>query len=89
MQRGSVKSGPRVETSDAARRWYRQPIAWLGVLLAAVSLAGVTATIVIASRAADERLPIADDRILNVPVDRARDDDASDARRTSEPVTAE
>jgi len=83
-----VKLEPRIENSDAARRWYRQPIAWLGVLLAAASLAGITATIVIASRAADERLPIADDRVLNVPVDRAGDADASDARRTAEPVTA-
>ena len=89
MQRDSVKSGLRVERSDAARRWYRQPIAWLGVLLAAVSLAGITATIVIASRAADERLPIADDRILNVPVQRTGDDDTSGSRRTPEPVTAQ
>jgi len=89
MPRDSVKLEPRLEKSDAARRWYRQPIAWLGVLLAAASLAGITATIVIASRAADERLPIADDRILNVPVQRTGDDDTSGSRRTPEPVTAQ
>ena len=84
-----MKLEPRVEKSDAARRWCRQPIAWLGVLLAAASLAGIAATIVIASRAADERLPIADDHILNVPVQRAGDDDTSGSRRAPEPVTAQ
>ena len=71
-----MKSESLIERGDATRRWYRQPIAWLGVLLAAASLAGITATIVIASRSADERLPAADDRVLNVPVDRSGDGDA-------------
>jgi hypothetical protein len=46
------------------------------LLLAAASLAGITATIVIASRSADEYLRAADDRVLNVPVKRTGDDDA-------------
>ena len=66
-----MRSGSRIESGDAARRWYRQPIAWLALLVAAISLAGITATIVIASRARDEHLPVADERVLNVPVDRA------------------
>jgi hypothetical protein len=84
-----VKSGSHIERSDAARRWHRQPIAWLGVLLAAASLAGIAATIVIASRSADERLPVADDRVLNVPIDRADADDAAGARSADHPGTSQ
>ena len=84
-----MKSVPHIEASDAARRWYRQPIAWLGLLLAAASLAGIAATIMIASRTGDERLPIADDHVLNVPLQRADEDDASYSPRPAEPVTTE
>lgn len=55
-------------TSD--ERWYRLPIAWLGVGLFILSIAGCIGVIVLASRYSDEPLPVAGERLMKVPAER-------------------
>ena len=50
-----------------AERWYRLPIAWLGMAVFLASIAGCIGVIVLASRYADEPLPVAGERLLKVP----------------------
>jgi hypothetical protein len=57
------------------------------VLVAVATLAGVAATIVIASRVRDEPLPVADQRVLNVPVDGARNASADERDERNDPRT--
>ena len=56
-------------TSDEP--WYRLPIAWLGVAVFIVSIAGCIGVIAMASRYRDEPLPIGGERLLKVPEKRA------------------
>jgi hypothetical protein len=58
MRVGSVKSGSSAETSTEAGRWYRQPIVWLGGLVFAALLAGITLTVIVSTRFQDEPLPV-------------------------------
>jgi branched-subunit amino acid permease len=51
----------------SVERWYRLPIAWLGVAVFIASLAGCIGVIVLASRYADEPLPVEGERLLKVP----------------------
>jgi len=50
--------------------WYQQPVVWLGVVLFTAVIAGGIATIMVASRYADEPLPAAADAVFKVPVAR-------------------
>lgn len=61
------------EAAPAGARWYRQPVAWLAVLLMAGSLAVVGVTILVAERHPDEPLPVAGARVLKTPVARPAD----------------
>jgi hypothetical protein len=56
-------------TSD--ERWYRLPIAWLGVAMFILSIAGCIGVIVLASRYSDEPLPVGGERLLKVPAAQA------------------
>ena len=70
MRVGSVKSGSSAETSTEAGRWYRQPIVWLGGLVFPGLLAGITLTIIVATRFQDEPLPVDKVRVLATPINR-------------------
>ena len=48
--------------------WYRYPVAWLGMLILAASLAGIAALIVVAERYPDASLELRSERILRAPV---------------------
>jgi len=65
-----MKSGPIAETRADAGRWYRQPVVWLGGLVFAALVTAMALTVVVASRFADEPLPVASDRVLATPIDR-------------------
>jgi len=65
-----MKSEPIAETRAGQGRWYRQPLVWFGGLVFAALVTGIAATIVVASRFADEPLPVAADRVLATPVTR-------------------
>ena len=60
-------------------RWYRYPVAWLGVLVLAASLAGTVALIVIAERYPDASMPLRGDRILKAPIEQPRGDTEADS----------
>ena len=49
-------------------RWYRYPVAWLGMLILLASLAGVGAMIAIAARYPDDSGQAYGERILKTPV---------------------
>ena len=70
MRVGSVKSGSSAETSTEAGRWYRQPIVWLGGLVFAALLAGITLTVIVSTRFQDEPLPVGSVRVLATPINR-------------------
>jgi len=53
--------------ADTSERWYRLSIVWLGIAVFVASLGGCIAVIVLASRYADEPLPVAEERLLKVP----------------------
>lgn len=59
-------------TSD--EHWYRLPIAWLGVAIFILSIAGCIGVIVLASRYSDEPLPVVGERLMKVPAERAAHD---------------
>lgn len=59
----------RVPTADA---WYRQPVLWLGALVFGVFIAASIVTIELASRHADEPLPVVGERLLKMPSEAAR-----------------
>jgi len=51
-------------------RWYRLPIAWLGLAVFIASIAGCIGVIALASRHLDEPLPVGGERLLQVPATR-------------------
>lgn len=51
--------------------WYRVPVAWLGILLFAGSLAGCVWMIVLAAQHPDEALSVAPQSLMGVPAHRA------------------
>lgn len=54
-------------------RWYRMPIAWLGVAVFALSVAGCIGVIIMATRYSDEPLPVNAERVLKVPTSKPAD----------------
>lgn len=57
--------------TTSGERWYRLPIAWLGIAIFILSIAGCIGVIVLASRYSDEPLPVGGERLLKVPAARA------------------
>jgi hypothetical protein len=54
-----------------ATAWHSVPVVWLGIVLAAASIAGCIATIVLAARHPDPALAVAADvRIVGMPLAR-------------------
>jgi hypothetical protein len=66
-------------------RWYRQPVAWLAVVVLLASIGVVVATIVVAERLPAEPVPVESERLLKAPVSRERDE----APPPADPGTAE
>lgn len=50
--------------------WLRQPVLWLGALVLGACIAGGITMILIASRYADEALPVSHESLLKVPTGR-------------------
>jgi len=65
----------------AALAWWRQPVAWLGVVIFAASLAGCIVMIVLAERHLDEALPTSGVHVLSVPLARVAHPDGSGAKQ--------
>ena len=71
MRVASVRSDPTpadARREDGEVRWYRYPVAWLGMLILLASLAGVVALIAIAARYPDDSGRAYGERILKTPV---------------------
>jgi hypothetical protein len=66
-------------------RWYRYPVAWLGVLVLAASLAGTLALIVIAERYPDASMPLRGNRILKAPIEQPRGDPEAGSSSSAAP----
>lgn len=69
MRNRTATLPPRTEIADV-RSWYRQPVAWLGLLLFAASLAGCVLMIVLGARHADQPLPTAGGEVAHMPLAR-------------------
>ena len=54
----------------ARRRWYSQPVVWLGAAILLASLAGCIGLIMAASRYPDEPVQLSGDELLRVPLAR-------------------
>jgi hypothetical protein len=57
--------------ATVGERWYRLPIVWLGATIFFASIAGCIGMVVLASRYADEALPLGSDQLLKMPTARA------------------
>lgn len=68
-----MRKQQHVEMTNGDERWYRMPIAWLGMAVFALSVAGCIGVIVMASRFSDEPLPVNGERVLKVPASTPRD----------------
>jgi hypothetical protein len=77
-----VNARANAASGTAGAAWYRQPVAWLGILLLAASLAGCVAMIVLGVRHADEPVPTVGGQVFKVPA--ARPPPASDRRAEPE-----
>ena len=64
------RSNHGLDRNDATDRvrWHRQPIAWLGIAILALSLAGCIWMIMLGVHHADESLPTGDEQLLMVPL---------------------
>lgn len=77
---------PAEPAPAAAGAWYRQPVAWLGVLVLAASLAGCVWMIVLGARYADVPLEDAHPHtLLDMPVHGAERAQAEPGRRQPAP----
>ncbi|HEX5961136.1 MAG TPA: hypothetical protein VFY97_07810 [Rhodanobacteraceae bacterium] len=59
-----------METRNSRREhlpWYRVPVAWLGILVFAASIAGCVWIIVVGAQYRDEALPVSAHSVLGVP----------------------
>jgi hypothetical protein len=63
-----------VQTPPADLRWYQLPLAWLGIVIFAASLAGCVCIIVLAARYPDDSLPASNEQLFKMPATRAAED---------------
>ena len=70
MQRSSQPGSTPSRARPDEVKWFRQPVAWLAVLIFLAVLAGCILTIVLASRNADVPVETTGSRVLKVPTRR-------------------